>query len=71
MTSTATAPLTYGSARLAALLAEIGEGALERERANDRPFAVIDRIRQERLGALRVPAAEGGVAPVCANCSPP
>lgn len=60
MTSTATAPLTYGSARLAALLAEIGEGALERERANDRPFAVIDRIRQERLGALRVPAAEGG-----------
>lgn len=60
MTSTATAPLSYGSARLAALLAEIGDGALERERANERPFAVIDRIREARLGALRIPSAHGG-----------
>ena len=59
-TKTATEPLTYGSTRLAALLAEIGEGALERERTNDRPFAIIDRIREERLGALRVPVADGG-----------
>ena len=28
-------PLTFGSPRLAALLAEIGQGALERERANE------------------------------------
>ena len=52
--------LTYGSERLAALIAAVGEGSLERERANERPFAAIDLVRAERLGALRVPAAEGG-----------
>jgi alkylation response protein AidB-like acyl-CoA dehydrogenase len=60
MTSTATEPLTYGSARLAGLIAAIGDGALERERTGERPFAAIDLVRQERLGALRVPRADGG-----------
>lgn len=55
-----TEPLTFGSARLAALLARVGEGVLERERANERPFGIIDLIRSERLGALRVPASDGG-----------
>lgn len=55
-----TEPLTYGSQRLADLLTAIGAGTLERERNNERPFGVIDLIRQERLGALRVPAADGG-----------
>jgi len=60
MTSTAIEPLTYGSERLARLIERIGEGALERERTGERPFAVIDLIKQERLGALRVSRADGG-----------
>lgn len=60
MTSTVTTPVTYGSERLAALITAIGDGALERERTGERPFAAIDLIRRERLGALRVPQADGG-----------
>jgi alkylation response protein AidB-like acyl-CoA dehydrogenase len=60
MTTTPAAPLTYGSDRWAELIAAIGEGALERERTGERPFAAIDLVRQYRLGALRVPRAEGG-----------
>lgn len=60
MTSTAVEPLTYGSERLTELIATIGDGALERERTGDRPFAVIDLVRQARLGALRVPGEDGG-----------
>lgn len=58
--TTTTEPLTYGSDRLAQLIATIGEGALERERNNERPFAVIDLIRESGLGALRVPREHGG-----------
>jgi alkylation response protein AidB-like acyl-CoA dehydrogenase len=53
-------PLTYGSARLQRLIAAVGEGALERERSGERPFAAIDLVRHERLGALRVPGQYGG-----------
>jgi alkylation response protein AidB-like acyl-CoA dehydrogenase len=60
MTTTSTQPLTYGSERLTALIAAIGEGALERERIGERPYAVIDLARRERLGALRVPREDGG-----------
>jgi alkylation response protein AidB-like acyl-CoA dehydrogenase len=55
-----TEPVTLGSDRLGQLIATIGEGALERERTGERSFAAIDLIRQQRLGALRVPAQEGG-----------
>ncbi|GAA2551043.1 acyl-CoA dehydrogenase family protein [Mycolicibacterium diernhoferi] len=60
MTSITTEPLTYGSQQLAELIEKIGEGALERERTGERPFAVIDLIKESGLGALRVPRAEGG-----------
>jgi alkylation response protein AidB-like acyl-CoA dehydrogenase len=60
MTATSTEPVTYGSDRLARLIAAIGEGAFERERTGQRPFAAIDLVRQERLGALRIPRADGG-----------
>lgn len=53
-------PLTYGSDRLARLIAQIGDGALERERTGERPFAAIDLARQAGLGALRVPKEDGG-----------
>jgi alkylation response protein AidB-like acyl-CoA dehydrogenase len=59
MTAT-TQPLTYGSERLAELIAEIGEGTLERERTGERPFGAIDLVRQARLGAIRIPVADGG-----------
>jgi alkylation response protein AidB-like acyl-CoA dehydrogenase len=49
-----------GSAELAALLAEIGAGAAERERAVRPPHDAIDLIRRTRLGALRVPVEQGG-----------
>ena len=58
--SLTTEPLTYGSDRLADLIAAVGEGSLERERNNERPFAVIDLIRAFGLGALRIPAEHGG-----------
>ncbi len=60
MTSIATEPVTHGSERLARLIAAIGEGALERERTGERPFEAINLIREERLGALRVPSVDGG-----------
>jgi alkylation response protein AidB-like acyl-CoA dehydrogenase len=55
-----TEPVTYGSDRLARLITAIGEGALERERTGERPFAAIDLVRQEGLGALRIPREDGG-----------
>ncbi|WP_197374522.1 acyl-CoA dehydrogenase family protein [Mycolicibacterium baixiangningiae] len=60
MTTTSTEPITFGSDRLTRLIATIGEGALERERTGERPFAVIDLVRASGLGALRVPSADGG-----------
>jgi alkylation response protein AidB-like acyl-CoA dehydrogenase len=58
--TTVTSPVTVGSDRLTELLAAIGAGTLERERTGERPFAAIDLVRHARLGALRVPAADGG-----------
>lgn len=49
-----------GADRLQELFALIGAGALDRERTGERPFAAIDLIRDARLGALRVPAEDGG-----------
>jgi alkylation response protein AidB-like acyl-CoA dehydrogenase len=49
-----------GSAELAALLAEIGAGAAERERAVRPPHDAIDLVRRARLGAIRVPVERGG-----------
>jgi alkylation response protein AidB-like acyl-CoA dehydrogenase len=55
-------PVTAGSAELAALLAFIGEGASERDRERTLPFALIDAIRNARLGALRVEPETGSGA---------
>jgi alkylation response protein AidB-like acyl-CoA dehydrogenase len=58
--TTSTEPLTYGSERLTRLISEIGEGALERERTGERPFAAVELVKQARLGALRIPREDGG-----------
>jgi alkylation response protein AidB-like acyl-CoA dehydrogenase len=60
MTTTEPHVVTVGSERLAQLIAAIGEGAVERERTGERPFAAIDLARAQRLGALRIPTADGG-----------
>lgn len=60
MTATQPQTVTVGSERLTQLIAAIGEGTLERERTGERPFAAIDLAREQRLGALRIPAADGG-----------
>lgn len=60
MTTAPTEPLTYGSSRLDALIADVSAGALEREKTGERPFAVIDQLRRAGLGALRVPSEQGG-----------
>jgi alkylation response protein AidB-like acyl-CoA dehydrogenase len=49
-----------GADRLQDLFATISAGALDRERTGEHPFAAIDLIRDARLGALRVPGADGG-----------
>ncbi|MFL6082512.1 MAG: acyl-CoA dehydrogenase family protein [Mycobacterium sp.] len=58
--TTSTEPLAYGNERLTRLIAEIGEGALDRERTGERPFAAIELVKQARLGALRIPREDGG-----------
>src|SRR2546429_6310827 len=58
--TTSTVPLTYGSERLATLIAEIGEGAVERERAGERPFAAIDLVKPQGAGPRRIPREAGG-----------
>lgn len=63
MTLTALAgdkPVSIGSADLDALLAYIDAGVVDRDDADRHPFAEFEAIRAARLGALRVPVADGG-----------
>jgi alkylation response protein AidB-like acyl-CoA dehydrogenase len=53
-------PLTVNSPDLQALFDHIAQGEAERERDRVLPFDQIDLIRRSRLGALRIPAADGG-----------
>jgi hypothetical protein len=62
-------PVRPGSPGLDALLARIGEGAAERERDRTPPHAEVALLRAARLGALRLPVADGAAAPRCGSCS--
>jgi alkylation response protein AidB-like acyl-CoA dehydrogenase len=53
-------PLKSGSPDLQKLFDHIAQGESGRERDRILPFEQIDLIRQSRLGALRIPAAQGG-----------
>lgn len=53
-------PVKSDSSYLRRLFDHIAEGASERERDRVLPFEQIDLIRQSRLGALRIPVAQGG-----------
>jgi alkylation response protein AidB-like acyl-CoA dehydrogenase len=48
------------NADIAAALREIASGAAQREAHDENPFAAIDIVRAARIGALRLPAADGG-----------
>ncbi|MBD2214948.1 acyl-CoA dehydrogenase family protein [Nostoc linckia FACHB-104] len=54
------APVTASSPELQTLFDFIALGASERDRDRILPFDIIDLIRRSRLGALRIPIAEGG-----------
>lgn len=58
--TTTTPPVTPGSVELRRLIAAIEEGADAREREEVRPYEAVDLARAARLGALRLPRAEGG-----------
>lgn len=54
------APVTAKSPELQALFDFIALGASERDRDRILPYNVVELIRRSRLGALRIPIAEGG-----------
>jgi alkylation response protein AidB-like acyl-CoA dehydrogenase len=63
MSAASTAPQVSvgpGSPELRALLSRVAAGAFAREQEAIAPYDVIEEIRAARLGALRVPVAEGG-----------
>jgi alkylation response protein AidB-like acyl-CoA dehydrogenase len=53
-------PVTPGSPELTALIDRIAEGASARDRERHLPYDLVSLIRSARLGALRLPVAEGG-----------
>jgi alkylation response protein AidB-like acyl-CoA dehydrogenase len=53
-------PLTADSPDLEALFDRIAQGEVERERDRVLPHEAVDLIRRSRLGALRIPSADGG-----------
>ncbi|SNQ50084.1 Acyl-CoA dehydrogenase [Frankia canadensis] len=55
-----TTAVTYGSPRLRELIDHIAAGAVERDERDEPPFAAIDAVRRARLGAIRLPVAQGG-----------
>ncbi|BAZ02542.1 putative acyl-CoA dehydrogenase [Tolypothrix tenuis PCC 7101] len=54
------APVRANSPELQQLLDFIAVGAAERDRDRILPYDVVELIRRSRLGALRIPVAEGG-----------
>ncbi|BAY28033.1 putative acyl-CoA dehydrogenase [Calothrix sp. NIES-2100] len=55
-----TTPVKANSPELQQLFDFIALGASERDRDRILPFDIIELLRRSRLGALRVPVAEGG-----------
>ncbi len=53
-------PVTAASPQLPRLLTAIAEGASARDLEREHPYALIDLIRQARLGALRLDPQDGG-----------
>jgi len=58
--ASAIAPVRCGTPAMDALLAAIGESATASKAAGENPFPAIALARDARLGAIRVPADDGG-----------
>jgi alkylation response protein AidB-like acyl-CoA dehydrogenase len=56
----ATSAPTYGSPQLQELIEHIGDGAIGRDERDELPFAAIEAVKRARLGAIRLPVAQGG-----------
>lgn len=54
------APVRFGSPQLGELLAYIDAGVVDRDQEDRHPFEEFEVIRAARLGALRLPVADGG-----------
>jgi alkylation response protein AidB-like acyl-CoA dehydrogenase len=54
------APVRFGSPELAELLDYIDAGVVDRDQENRHPFEEFEVLRAARLGALRLPVADGG-----------
>lgn len=52
--------VTFGSAELRDLIADISAGVIGRDERDELPFAVIETVKRARLGALRLPVEHGG-----------
>lgn len=55
-------PVTFGSPELTRLLAYFDAEVVDRDAVHRHPFEEFDVLRQSRLGALRLPAGQGGGA---------
>ena len=55
-----TSPPQPGSARLASIITQIGEGELARDLTRELAYAPLEIVRENRLGALRLPISAGG-----------
>src|ERR1700748_548583 len=55
-----TSAVTAGSPQLAELIEFIGAGAIGRENRAKLPYEAIAAVKRARLGALRLPAEDGG-----------
>lgn len=53
-------PVRFGSPELRQVIDDIGRSVAASEREGSNPHAAIDIVRQSRLGAMRVPQADGG-----------
>ncbi|MEU4242650.1 acyl-CoA dehydrogenase family protein [Actinoplanes sp. NPDC026619] len=60
MTDTLAEPVTAGSARLRELIDTIDADVVERDQEKRPPFAEFELLKAARIGALRLPVAEGG-----------
>ncbi len=56
----ATGAFAYGSPQLRELISHIADGAIGRDERDELPYEAIEAVKRGRLGAIRLPVAQGG-----------